>query len=41
MFLIVVGQWSSVARRNKIYQALRHTQYMFIDQFTVVLGGMC
>ena len=36
VFLIVFGQQQmSTAQRNKIYQALIHTQYLLVDQFIV------
>ena len=39
VFLIVFGQqWSSMTQRNNIYQALIHTQYLLVEQFTVDLG---
>ncbi len=30
VFLIVFGQWSSVAQRTKLYQALDTRQYSFV-----------
>ena len=39
VFLIVFGQqWSSVAQKSKIYQALIHTHYLLVDQ---LIGGVC